>query len=574
MALYLLLWPDILFIQRSELKEYKRSLQRRRRTKAKHRSWPPSRLTLVTVAALGFLVVAAWAAMEVRAEISRAALLQEANRAIGDGDYDSAIQRLDKLLIESPSDQEASRLRDSALRKRTLAILRKESRKTAEELNWDIAIDRLESIRKVDISFDQPSLNQDLCEAYKQKGLSLVSQFARSGSQADLSEAATIFAKGISVCPEDEALWSENHLAGAYLEGLKSLHKQDWGVAISNFQSVLAARRDYAGGRANEMLYQTYLRKGDSLYQRGELNKALVEYINALDVSVNDHSEAQERRKQVLEENLCASYLDTGLGLIDEHVQESKLTHLTDALEEFERGLQVCPDDPALTSEHNLVSIYLKGRSHYDAQNWREAIVELTEVYELRRDYLEGQAAQELYQAYLNRGNQKYEEGDYNGALAEYQEALQISISNRSEAEAARDRAKEALATPPLTPIPTLEPQVSYQHLAPQIIGPEDGFKHLGEESLPVLQWHSVGGLSYNEYYEVTVSRAWQGNAQHSTVEWTKETSLLFDQFGTSDDGAYRWWITVNRLTNVGPDGSREGEATSPPSEQHFFLWE
>jgi tetratricopeptide (TPR) repeat protein len=520
------------------------------------------------------LAAAIWVAIEVRAEINRAAILQEVNQAVDDGHYDSAIQHLDELLAEDPGDQETSLLRDSVLRKRTLTVLQKESRQAAEDLEWDTAIDRLESIRKLDIGFNQPSLNQDLCEAYKQKGLSLVSQFARSGSQSDLSEAATIFAQGISVCPEDEILWSENHLAGAYLEGLKSLNRHDWDFAISNFQSVLTTRRDYAGGRANEMLYQTYLSKGDSLYQQGELNKAIVEYINALDVPVNDHSEAQERRKQVLEENLCASYLDTGLSLIDEYVQDGSLTHLSDALEEFERGLQVCPEDPALTTERDLVSLYLKGKEHYAAQNWREAIVELTQVYESDRDYLEGQATQELYRAYLNRGDQKYEEGDYNGALAEYQEALQLSVSNRSEAEIAMDRAKEALTTPPLTPIPTLEPQVDYQHPAPQLIGPDDGFKHLGEESLPVLQWHGVGDLAYNEYYEVTVSRTWQGDAQHSTVEWTEETSFVFDQFDTSDDGVYRWWVTVKRLTDVGPDDIKEGEATSPPSEQRSFLWE
>ena len=536
------------------------------------RRWPPSRLALAALAGLAMIAFAAWAGMQVRAEVGRAGLLQEARQAMSEGDYDVSMRRLDELLAANPDDQEALQLRASAARTRRLVGLLQEAREASQDMDWDLASDRLETLRDTDISFGQPEVNEELCYAYQQKGLTLLSQFARAGRSEDLAEAASAFAKGISVCPEDETLWSENHLAGAYLEGVKSLQKQEWEVAISNFQSILTSRQDYAGGRANEMLYQTYLKKGDSLYQQGELNKALVEYINALEVPVVDQSSAQERRQSVLKESLCASYLDAGLSLVDEYTRDGELSHLAEALQEFERSLQVCPDDTAVTLQRDLASYYLQGRERYESEEWREAISALSEVYKLRRNYLRGEAAQQLYQAYLNRGNQKYEASDFNGALAEYLEALKLSVSSRSEAEAGRDRAKAALATPSLTPIPTIEPQPSYSYPQLRLTAPESGIQYQGEE-LPLLRWQEVGGLAYNEYYVVAISGPDRAGERSLEQRWVKEASLALDAPPASGEGAYEWWVTIRRLTNVGPDGSREGVPLSPPSEHRTFTW-
>lgn len=96
------------------------------------------------------------------------------------------------------------------------------------------------------------------------------------------------------------------------------------------------------------------------------------------------------------------------------------------------------------------------------------------------------------------------------------------------------------------------------------------------KDRAPLLRWESVGQLGPDEYYEVTISRTWQGEPYYAGSDWVQEPQYLVPAelvYGTSDLDEYTWWVTVKRQTGTNESGGKVGEPLSPPSEKRTFIW-
>ncbi len=130
-------------------------------------------------------------------------------------------------------------------------------------------------------------------------------------------------------------------------------------------------------------------------------------------------------------------------------------------------------------------------------------------------------------------------------------------------------------ATPTATATPwpdTPTPIPGYPALI--LLAPPDG-QVIADQDTVLLTWASVGVLAENEWYVLRL-RVPRGVSQPEPV-WTKTTSWrmpadLRPAQGTTED-SFDWQVMVMRVVRTLPDGSRETESLSPPSETRTFHW-
>jgi len=120
------------------------------------------------------------------------------------------------------------------------------------------------------------------------------------------------------------------------------------------------------------------------------------------------------------------------------------------------------------------------------------------------------------------------------------------------------------------TPTPTLAPTATptLVFAAPRLLGPEDGAVFVGEAEKMVLRWESVGVLSEDEWYAVSLRYLQGGQLQYSghkvkENEWQLPAEFFFAK-ADPPERAYQWDVTVIRVES-GPKGET-GTDISPRS--------
>jgi serine/threonine protein kinase/outer membrane protein assembly factor BamD (BamD/ComL family) len=378
-------------------------------------------------------------------------------------------------------------------------------------------------------------------------------------------------------------------LADVYQQALNYIDQGQWDQAVSLFDEILAAAPDYrdAAKKKAEALEKQELTRlydqGKEYFEQGKWDEAVAQWqeLRDRDPGFNEAS---------VEDMLCRAYREKGLLRVAAFDKDGDLRHLHEAMVDFGQGLAICPQKADLQEEEQLASLYLDANVASRVDDWDEAIAKLSVIYELRADY--AQAAEKLYAAYVSRGDAYIEEKRWDLALAEYELALGLEVSDKSMAAHKRDDLLEKMASLSVTPtptrevptrvVPTLQPtatptRIAIRHPAPKVIGPANRKSFAGTLETPILEWESVGELASDEYYSVLVVHYYPpGNPVYWTSGLIKETQVQLPEgagYGKADHDEFYWWVTVHQATRTTPDGKPDGPPISPKSEVRIFFW-
>jgi len=377
---------------------------------------------------------------------------------------------------------------------------------------------------------------------------------------------------------------SVDPLADKYRQALTYMDQDQWDQAVSLFDEILAASPDYKDAvekRAEALEKQELTRlydQGKEYFEQGEWDEAIAQWqeLRDRDLGFNEPS---------VEGMLCGAYLEKGLLDVAAFDEDDDLRHLHEAMVDFGQGLAICPDKADLQDEKQLASLYLDANVAYRLGNWDEAIAKLNVLYELRADY--AQVTEKLYAAYVNRGDAYVEEKRWELALADYELALELDVSDTSMAADKRDDLLEKMTSLSVTPtptrgVPTPRPtatptRISIKYPAPKLVGPANRESFSTALETPILEWEPVGELASDEYYSVLVVHYYPpGNPVHWTSGLIKETQVKLPEgagYGKADHDEFYWWVTVHRATKTTPDDKPDGPPISPKSEVRMFFW-
>lgn len=242
------------------------------------------------------------------------ALYEEVQIAIEDDQTGVALAKLDQILSENPDYADAAEIRRELLatpspppdsgttvQDAQLDRLIDEAESSIELEIWDEAIDKLKLVRARDSDYQQALVSTLICDAYVGRGLEHLTRIdAESTEKSLVNEAVSDFEAGVSICPRRTDLVDQAARATAYLEALDT-PTSDYDLLISSLNPIVAANPNYAAGNAKLMLYNAYLNRGLDRHATPELTAtALADYEAALALNVDDPSEAQRLRAELL----------------------------------------------------------------------------------------------------------------------------------------------------------------------------------------------------------------------------------------------------------------------------------
>jgi len=339
------------------------------------------------------------------------------------------------------------------------------------------------------------------------------------------------------------------------------------------------------------------LSKNDILEQQLEQARAALnaeEWTKAIEILENlaDDTSNTATEAETIRPTLCDAYLSRGKDRLSRVTNPKDRATIQSALSDFLAGQQRCEDHNNLAAQTTRASDYLLALQDDTTADKRISI--LKSIILAEADYAGGQAAQNLYLAYLSRGDQRQQQRNAAGALEDYNAALALNVADLSAAQEKQAMVLQNLnasPTPPPTstkePIATLTteaivttapppdaatPTPQYIYLAPKLLSPEPYATYAGEFSEITLNWESVGALAENEYYDVTTRyfvgeepRYW-GSGLIKETSWRVPTQAGYGQAGKDE---IAWWITVRAAI----DGTDQSQAISPPSEERVLIW-
>jgi tetratricopeptide (TPR) repeat protein len=272
---------------------------------------------------------------------------------------------------------------------------------------------------------------------------------------------------GIATAEEKQQLESLSQQATGLLEA------KEWQAALGLMDKVRAWKPDYGGLDEKRELAEKQLRleatfeEAEAAYSMADWEQALLKYgeLRSLDRSF---------QKAVVTERLFQTYVQRGQELIA--TAGGSLDPVKKAHDLFSKALVLHPGDPQVVAERDWVEAYVEGCQAYEEDDWERAADILGQLYADWPDH-PGVLNLLLYEAHLRSGQVLEIRGDLDGALAQYQKAVEVRGMDHSQAEA-----RLAALGPGPTPAPVeTEPVVAGSPtLTPTVQPDPDGQYDLG----------------------------------------------------------------------------------------------
>jgi outer membrane protein assembly factor BamD (BamD/ComL family)/predicted Ser/Thr protein kinase len=378
-----------------------------------------------------------------------------------------------------------------------------------------------------------------------------------------------------AVTPELATRVSDNP-AQVYSEAQQAFQAGDWDEAVELFDAILARDRGYQDAAvlrkqaaANRALEQSF-EEGEAAYREGDWDQAI-------DVLGRLRRTDTAFRTNEIQTMLCDAYLQRGQMQVANQADTSDINPIESALEGFEAGLAICPNNQALSAQQDYAKGFLLAIKAQTSEDFDTAIQELAPVVADEPNYANDHARQILYAELVKRGDIRQQSGNLNGALQDYQQALALHEPDSLNVASRLDTVLEKLGIeqPPAIPqIGETPGRTDYKYAAPTLIGPPTDELFRGKYTVIMLEWEPVGVLVGNEYYDVTVMhyvgeepRYWGGPVRGTQWQVPEEVGL-----GEAANDRFYWWVTVRRA-DTAPSPGQLDRALSPPSDARIFYW-
>jgi len=288
-----------------------------------------------------------------------------------DGPAQQALEDLDQRILCSDMYSEASRLKergeleaagetasqapqDCYNHERFVALLEQLEEMSSEETAWAEALNRADAgdwegaitlltwLRSQNQEFKTEQVVNLLFEAHTRVARELLD--GARGDVGRIRAAASHLKEALTLKPGNQDILDEYRLAVGYVAGYEAYASGDWSNAVVRWEPLHAMRPDYQDGALREKLFESY--------------------------------------------PLAAEQLIAESG--------GSIMRMKQALDYFDRALEIDPGNEELQEEKELAAEYLAGNEAFVQSDFGLAISHWGPLHELRPDYLDGKLEENL----------------------------------------------------------------------------------------------------------------------------------------------------------------------------------
>jgi tetratricopeptide (TPR) repeat protein len=209
------------------------------------------------------------------------------------GDLDGAVQQYTSILVSR------TRYRDVIMRMEEIRRQRELDQRLAQaEADYQAGLDAeaaaaYRELRQLDAGYKRDLIDQRLYVLYMRLGRGIISLATPSPDEVPL--ARDYFTMALTLDPHSTEATQEQRLTLLFLEAQSSFHAQRWDEAIARFRAVYDERPGYLGGIVADMLYESYIKRGEQAERAGDVPLAYELYRKAAALPVADVAFAKGR---------------------------------------------------------------------------------------------------------------------------------------------------------------------------------------------------------------------------------------------------------------------------------------
>ena len=221
---------------------------------------------------------------KLQTQTEMASVLQQADQAFSEGQYEEAVSNYESLRLMDPS-FETSRVEDNLFQ----SYVRAAQARLAEP------VPSLDTLKKIDDYFSKAlalrPLDREALAARTQVRMvleeSMIGDYVSQAqtvlaSDPDSMEAQQLaeqyLGMALSVRPNDPSVLLQFQLAQAYVQAVNDFSSSKWDSVIEQLEYVVEHQAGYANGTALQTLYDAYIARGTDFVAAGEYSMALEDF--------------------------------------------------------------------------------------------------------------------------------------------------------------------------------------------------------------------------------------------------------------------------------------------------------
>jgi len=273
------------------------------------------------------------------------------------------------------------------------------------------------------------------------------------------------YGEALELAPEDEDIQTDYDKANLYLHLYTLCKEAEMDAAAGRLNAAsdkldeILELGDPTRCGAKEKKEDLERRKGleDRLSEAGS-SFALGDWAAAISILAQLQVDAPEFRSVEVKEMLFQAHIGSGRELMAG--AGDSLEVVGQAIQSFERALDIFPAGEVALEERELADLYRQSLLFLNQQSWLEAVRVLGTIYERRSDYLGGKTGSLLCGAYVQLGDIYYAARAWESAHEQYGNVRTVEgCDSEVNAEAALREAEVYRILNPPTPTPTRTPR-------------------------------------------------------------------------------------------------------------------
>lgn len=226
------------------------------------------------------------------------ALYSEAKALMDAGNWDQAVEVLTELQNLDAQYRDLSQLLEVAKESQALNKQYQAAEDAFTNEDWATAIAQYEALHQASLTFKFDEIQSRLFDSHLRYGQNLLEEAGDDPTAVE--KGLEHISEALKLKPIDDQALTERQLAETYLAALNSETQDE---VIDLLQMVYDERPDYAGGVAAQLLYSHLLERANSALEAGDEAAGIADYQLAVQLSIEDNSEAQERLTELTSED-------------------------------------------------------------------------------------------------------------------------------------------------------------------------------------------------------------------------------------------------------------------------------
>ncbi len=228
---------------------------------------------------------------QARERLTLAQMYEEAMGYLEAGDKAKALALFRQIAEKDPEYRDVKRRISSLEKELTVQALFLQGETAFENGEWFTAISLFEEVRHLDGKYKKDIVRDRLYTAYYNYALEILA----TGEEDAPDPALEYVRKALSFNSRSEEARALRNDLMAYLRGRRAFAKGDYLTAVQKWAPLYERRPDFGNGMLARQLYRAYVELGKMREQEDNLPSAIHFYSLAVQLPVEDKSEAEER---------------------------------------------------------------------------------------------------------------------------------------------------------------------------------------------------------------------------------------------------------------------------------------